>query len=88
MKSYSTNNSLAVIIDKDGRFVDFLGQVVSRGRVLRTVDGMITRSFDLRRLQADLEAEQYQLAFLAPGQRLPNSQVQNRESLYRRLDQS
>jgi hypothetical protein len=88
MKSSSLNNSSAVIIDKDGRFVDFLGQVVSRGRVLRTVDGTIIRSFDLRRLQADLEAEQYKLAYLAPGQRLPKSQVRDRESLYRRLDQS
>ena len=88
MKSSSPNNSSAVIIDKDGRFVDFLGQVVSCGSVLRTVDGTIMRSFNLRRLQADLGAEQLRLAYLAPGQRLPKSEVRDRESLYRRLDQS
>jgi hypothetical protein len=88
MRSSRLKNSNAVILDRDGLFVDSLGRVVSRGRVLRTVDGTITRSFDLPRLQADLAAEECSLAFLAPGDRLPKSQVQGRESLYRRLDQS
>lgn len=88
MRSARLKNPNAVILDRDGLFVDSLGLVVRRGRVLRTVDGTIIRSFDLPRLQADLAAEGFSLAFLEPGDRLAKSRVKGRESLYRRLDQS
>ena len=78
--------SRALIVNKSGQFVEYLGRVSSLGRNIELRDGSIVSVFNYRKLKQVVQKEQCDLVFVQEDVRLPRETTQVRDNLYSRLN--